>query len=477
MRIDKYTQVRGLPIRLACLLLSLTGDVGASSGSTSPAVSRDQTVNIEKLQELDVLSRFGIFPLDSLGATSNLDDYLGYAAAHNEELNAAIHAWQAIKDRRPQATSLPDPRFRFTEYLESVETRVGPQERAFGLSQTIPWFGKLSLKGQIEEERASGAAAGAKAVFLRIAYRVKKSYYDLAYLKHSLAITEEHLDLLSQWEEVARSRYATGTGSYAELIKAQVELGKLSERIEELRDRYRPLAAALNAALNRPADARIAWPTELEAQGSPLDEGALQRRLPVENPELLGLEHQALSFLRAEELAGKQRYPDLTLGVNYIQTGDARMENVLGSGKDPILASFSINIPIWSGKYQAAEREAAGSYLAAHSIRREKENNLAAALELALFGYRDALRKLDLYGDTLLPKGRQSLGATLAAYETGEAGFLDLVDAERLLLEFELSKARAAADLMIQLAEIEVLVGGPVFTVADKAVESLQQTK
>jgi outer membrane protein TolC len=85
-----------------------------------------------------------------------------------------------------------------------------------------------------------------------------------------------------------------------------------------------------------------------------------------------------------------------------------------------------------------------------------------------LFGYRDALRKMDLYGDALVPKGRQSLGASLAAYETGKTGFLDLVDAERLLLEFQLSHARAAADLMIQLAEIEMLVGGPVPAAAGK---------
>ena len=66
---------------------------------------------------------------------------------------------EARQQMLDQAGALPDPRFQFTEYLEAVETRVGPQERAFALSQTLPWFGKLSLKGRIEKERAASAAA------------------------------------------------------------------------------------------------------------------------------------------------------------------------------------------------------------------------------------------------------------------------------------------------------------------------------
>lgn len=413
------------------------------------------------LLERGVLSRFGVSPVDSLGDSPALEDYLGYAAAHNAELRAAILAWQAATERVPQATALPDPRFRYTEYLESVETRVGPQERAFALSQTIPWFGKLSLQGRVERERADAAAARVDAAFLGMIHRVRQAYFDLAYLGRAVAINEEHLDLLIQWEEVARSRYATGAGGYADVIKAQVELGKLTDRLAELRDRQRPLAAALNATLDRSVAAPVPWPAMPAVGGVPLAEEELLRRLPAENPELTVLQHRADGFLHAGKLAGKQRYPDLTLGVNFIQTGEARMGGVAGSGKDPLLASLAVNIPLWRGKYGAAEREAAGNYLAVRATRRDRENVLTASLEQALFGYRDALRKMDLYGDTLLPKGRQSLGATLAAYEAGQAGFLDLVDAQRLLLEFELLHARAAADLQIRLAEIEKLVGGP----------------
>ncbi len=415
-------------------------------------------------ESLGILSRFEIIPVDTLGPDPSLSDYLGYAAVHNEELKSAYLAWKALENRAPQATALPDPVFRYTLYLEPVETRVGPQEHAFALAQTIPWFGELSLKGQVEEEHASAAAANVDAAFLKVAYQVRKAYFDLAYLGHAIAITQEHLDLLAQWEAVARSRYETGIGGYADVIKAQVELGKLADRLAELRDRYRPLAAALNAALNRPPDTLVPWPNLPTGAMPPIDEIELMGRLSNENPDLNSLHHQAESFLQAEKLASKQGYPELTLGINYIQTGQARMAGVPDSGHDAVMANLAINIPLWRGKYSAAKKEAAGKYRAVHSARADRENTLMAELERALFSYRDSLRKMDLYGDTLLPKGRQSLGATVAAYESGKAGFLDVIDAERLLLEFELSHARAAADLRIHLAEIEKLVGGPVAT-------------
>jgi len=85
---------------------------------------------------------------------------------------------------------------------------------------------------------------------------------------------------------------------------------------------------------------------------------------------------------------------------------------------------------------------------------------LIADLEIALFGLRDAHRKIDLYRDTLLPKAEQSMKITELAFTTGKAGFLDLIDSQRILLGFQLEHKRALADRARRLAEIEMLIGG-----------------
>jgi cobalt-zinc-cadmium efflux system outer membrane protein len=403
-------------------------------------------------------ARFEVAPRPELPAAPTLADYLGFALSNSYEIHRAMRSWAAARERIPQRTALPDPRLGVTEQLESVETRVGPQQRAFSLSQTIPWFGKLSLRGRIEERETAAAWSRLEAAVLEVFQRVQASYADLAYLGRAISITGDHLRLMTRWEEAARSRYATGVGGYADVIKAQVELARLSDRQAELEDRRRRLGAALAAALGLRDASDLPLPDRLPEIATPLYEEKLRALLRERNPELAALAHRIEASREAEELAGKEGYPDLTLGLGYIQTGEAAMAGVTDSGKDPLTVSLSINVPIWRGKYAAARREAAEGRLALRAERQDRELALDAALASALFGYRDALRKQNLYGSTLLPKGRQSLAAAQAAYETGAAGFLDLVDAERVLLEFELAHARARADLVARRAEIEKLV-------------------
>ncbi|NIP53922.1 MAG: TolC family protein, partial [Phycisphaerae bacterium] len=113
------------------------------------------------------------------------------------------------------------------------------------------------------------------------------------------------------------------------------------------------------------------------------------------------------------------------------------------SGQDPIIAMFSINLPIWREKLDAALREARHNHRAAMREQTEKLNTLNAQLKLALYLFRDGKRKIDLYRDTLLPKAVESVKANEASFRAGGNTFLDLIDAQRVMLEFELAYERA----------------------------------
>ena len=63
-----------------------------------------------------------------------------------------------------------------------------------------------------------------------------------------------------------------------------------------------------------------------------------------------------------------------------------------------------------------------------------------------MFEHADAVRKVRLYRDSLLPKARQSLEASIVGYQNATVGFLDLLDAERVLLTLELARRRARTD-------------------------------
>ena len=76
-----------------------------------------------------------------------------------------------------------------------------------------------------------------------------------------------------------------------------------------------------------------------------------------------------------------------------------------------------------------------------------------------MFRHTDALRKTQLYRDGLVPKAEQALNASYTAFQAGETDFLNLLDAQRQWLDFQLSYQRALTDLAIARAEIEMLTG------------------
>jgi cobalt-zinc-cadmium efflux system outer membrane protein len=122
----------------------------------------------------------------------------------------------------------------------------------------------------------------------------------------------------------------------------------------------------------------------------------------------------------------------------------------------------TLDIPLWRGAYKAGVTEARLGREAAENLRVDYGNRVDAELTLALYRVRDAERKVDLYQDTLVPQADQALKIAEEVYRSGKGNFLDLIDAERLLLEFQLAAERAFADREIALAEIEKLIGEPI---------------
>jgi outer membrane protein TolC len=159
------------------------------------------------------------------------------------------------------------------------------------------------------------------------------------------------------------------------------------------------------------------------------------------------------------ELAKKEFYPDIGVGVDWIQTDSALMAGTRDSGKDPVVLMFSMNLPIWRDSYKAAEIQAKADVRKTRQQKTETENTLIARVERVLYDFEDSERKRRLYADILVPKAQELVGASESAYQGGTIDFLSLIDAQRTLLKFELLRERAVTDNQQKLAELEMLVG------------------
>ncbi len=395
-------------------------------------------------------------PADGNGT---LEDYLKYAALQSQALRRAFYQWKAAMEKTGYAGALPDPMLSFGYYIENVETRVGPQEKRLGLKQSFPWFGSLDAKKEMAVQQANAAYRMYQAEKLKVYYSVKAAYYDYYYLGRDIALTAENMELLKFWESVARVKYQVALKQHPDVIKAQVELGKLEDRLLTLKDKIEPTVARLRAILNLPDSVDIPVPSSLTVREVKLDADSLLSDALINNPNLVAMTHIIERERSGLRLAKKASLPNFTVGVDYVQTGPALDPNMPESGKDPWIVGVGINLPLWFGKNNAKKREAAAKLLSAEYNYSEAQNQIAALVERLVFQYSDAARKAKLYRDGLVPKAEQALNASYTAYQAGEMDFLNVLDAQRQLLDFQLQMEKALSDLATRQAEIEMIVG------------------
>ncbi len=390
---------------------------------------------------------------------ATIDDYIRFALLQNPEVESAYQEWVAAAERLPQVSALPDPRVSIGVFLDEVETRTGPQQARVGVKQTIPWPAKLADRRDAEARAAKAAWFRFQTVRLQVEERVVASLYEIAYLDAAIGITQESRGVLGSFEQIIRARYRVGQGSHPELIRAQLEIAQLDDRLSALRASRPPLVSELNVALNREQSLGLAELPPLPALAASSDAEAIMQMALQSSPALHGLDERIEEQRIRTRLARAEGTPDFTVGFDYIVTDEAANSAIAESGDDPILLSLGVNVPIWRGKISAGVRESIARRLAISHRRADQANRLGSAVQWAWFEHTDADRRVRLYRDTLIPKGEQSLRASLASYRAGQTDLLDLLDTQRTLLEFALAAERARADRAMALAALNTLVG------------------
>jgi outer membrane protein TolC len=399
---------------------------------------------------------------EALFERADLELYLAFGLERSARLRTAFEAWRAAAERVEQASTLPDPQLSFGEFIEEVQTRTGPQRRRFGLSQAFPWPGKLGAKAQVATSHAEAAWQKVEQERLHVARRIEEAFHDYAFLGRELAITSELLELLQGLEPIVQGRIRGGAGQ-EDLLRLQVELGRLEDDVASITERRPSLSARLADAMNLPlrATAAVLPLPELSAPTrSSRDVAALVERALSVNPRLRVLEKTLEAARAAEELAEFERRPEFSARVEYIDTGDARSSGTQGSGDDPLFVGVSLSLPVWVSSYSAAEREARHSVRSARARLEAARSTLHADLNEEVYRVDDSQRRLELYRQSLIPRAREALQLTTVSYRAGSASVLDLLDSERALLEFELSYWRACRDYLQGEARLTELLGG-----------------
>lgn len=247
-----------------------------------------------------------------------LEDYLSFALERNPAIHRAIREVEALGYRVPQVTSLDDPMVTIVPPTgDMIETAAGMMDGSVGVAQKIPFPGKLATRGRIAEQAARVALDRLADVRIRTVADVSKAFDDFYLADVSIGITERSAELLRQIRDVAAARYRAGLSTQQDVLRAEVELYGLTNRLITLEQQRATATARLNALMNRRIDAPLPppRPLELEKVEWKLDQAAEQA--VRENPRLAALRNQIQQNLEAVALARLQYFPDLNLGYTY----------------------------------------------------------------------------------------------------------------------------------------------------------------
>ncbi len=378
----------------------------------------------------------------------------------NPEIAAAQATAGAAAQVAPQRRALPDPEAQLIAFVLPPETRVGPQRAAASVSQRLPGGSKRKLARLAAEQSAQAGAADVEALRIRLVTEARRHYHEIGYLDAAVEVLETDRATLSHFEELARARYASGSGLQQEVVSIQADITRIEAHTAEIREIRASRVATLNLLRGRPGADLVPAPTALEPTPEP-DWVALRGRALATRPELRASSDRIEGAGTESELAARRGGPDFSVGVTYAWVDPRSDVDVPDNGQDVFGITGGITIPVWRAGVEAGVEEATQKRLAAEALHRGVVAEIDRELEALRGRIPQIDRRIKIFEGVLRIQAEQALRSAEAAYATGRIAAVALLDSERTLLDVRIAAARSRADLAVAVAELEGAIAGP----------------
>jgi outer membrane protein, heavy metal efflux system len=390
-----------------------------------------------------------------------LDEAVGVALANNPAIRSASHMVSAERAKVPQARALPDPTFGVgwmgNPRPFSVQTGDASSYRSVSAMQMLPFPGKRSLRGQMAGKDAEASQWDLEAVRRRVTADVKAAYYEYWYYDRAIRTTQENRDLLSKLSQIAEARYRVGKGMQADVLRSQVEISMLLQKLTTLEQQRATAQARLNTLMARDPDGPLPPAAEVTAP-SPLNYSLndLYKLARENDPEYQRMQKMVERNQLAMNLAHKDYVPDLTVGYMYEQR--PAMPDMHG-------LTFTVNIPVFYKSKQREEvRQAKEEELSASSARDNRQNELYFDLKQNYLAAKASENLLKLFSQGVVPQSSLALESSMSAYQVGNVDFLTLIGNFTTVLNYQTDYYRELANYQTSLARMEAVTGAELTT-------------
>jgi outer membrane protein, heavy metal efflux system len=396
------------------------------------------------------------------GASLVLGDLYREVARTNPRAEAARSLARAADARVPSAKRPPDPQLQlgFMNYdVPSLRPMDALGMTQLQLMQMLPVGGKLGLAGRVAEARAAADEQRAADVAWEVRNQAAMAFYELYAADQSLTVARETLRLLQDIAATAEAMYRVGEGRQADVLRARVEIARMTEDTIRMQAMRTGMTARLGALLNRSADTVVIASPALP--GFPIAVptlDSLQRVAGTSRPMITARIDDVRAAAASERLARREVMPDIQLGVQYGQRpgamGTERMASLMSGASVPVFArDRQLRMRAEAGAMRAmADADLAMMRADTRARVAETHANLVRARNLAA-----------LYRTTVLPQAEAAAASALSAYRVGGVDFMTLLDDRMVVNRYRQELFVLEADQGKAWAELEMLLGRPLF--------------
>ena len=403
------------------------------------------------------LTVFMGFPVtaQSQEATVTLKSLEAEALANNPGIRMADQKAESAGERKSLASAMPDPMIGYmVQNVGALGTStVGKEEMSmegFVVTQEVPFPGKLSTKGNVARKQAEQSQENAREMKLKVLSELRTAYYDYYLAHRSRRILEETKELMKNLQRIAETRYATGQGTQQDVLRAQLEVSMLLDRIAEQDQKKESRAAVINALVGRDPLAPLGMPVDVFPAAVPVSLDEMSRMALAHSPVLMAKQRMVEQSEFELSMSKREYLPDMTVSAGRFTRGDM---------PDVWQASVMFQVPLYfwnkAGGVRAARADLNSSRF---DYEAEKLTTLARVRDLYSMA-KTAEHHLHLYETGIIPQARLSLQSATSNYQVGKTDFMALLDSENVLLRYQLIEQEQLVNLNKTLSMIGEITG------------------
>lgn len=394
---------------------------------------------------------------DELTLTS--ERAVSIALADNPNLAQIKARSEAMAAIPSQEGSLPDPTINMGALNLPTANGLNLQKEDMtmlevGITQAIPFHGKLALREKAATFEAEAAADSVEEARLQLVRDVKIHWWQLIFIHRSLLIINETERLLKQLVEIADNQYRIGEGLQQDVLSALLEQAKLAKEKAQHLGMHRTEIARLNALLGRPADSAVRFPDEIDTR-LPNIQAATDVQ---ESRPLLAERKNTIDAAQTRlELAKKDYYPDFTLGTAY----SFRQNTPNGQSRSDFASvQLSMTLPIYTDRKQAKAVDQRQSELLKERYALDEARLLVQTeISTSLALYQSSREQFELLKNSMLPLAQQNITASLTAYQVGKTNFQSVILAKNAWFDYQNQYWQTLAEAHQALAQLMAAVG------------------